>query len=45
MQYERLVLLPQERKIPNDNYNEWALEADTQVVLLYPDERMAFVKG
>ncbi|MGB8217315.1 MAG: vWA domain-containing protein [Candidatus Methanoperedens sp.] len=33
------VLLPQEAKIPNDNYNALAMAADTQVVLLYPDER------
>ena len=33
------ILLPTEAKLPNDNYNVLAMTADTQIVLLSPDER------
>jgi uncharacterized membrane protein len=39
------VLLPSEARMPNDNYNALATAAETQVVLLYPDERAGAIIG
>ncbi len=39
------VLLPSEARMPNDNYNQLAVAADTQVLLLTPDERVGAIIG
>lgn len=38
------VLLPEQARIPNDNYDILAKTASTDVVLLYADERMTFLE-
>ncbi|MCZ7404043.1 MAG: hypothetical protein O8C67_03830 [Candidatus Methanoperedens sp.] len=39
------VLLPSMARIPNDNYNALAMAADTQVMLLYPNEHPGAIIG